>query len=228
MAERREPQSHDQIHVDQNAAFVAALEQLRQRWRAELSGDRERRAIVLAFAIFGLFFIADILVRIKLDEEKSLRSSREFSLRFIENGWKRWKKTHSQPLDDIRDNDGRPLLSWRVRILPYIDEHELYSRFHRNEPWNSPHNIQLLSLMPRVYQNPSLPRLRVSSSPENIGKTVYLAFRSSASSLNSDIGNPASRLPDRSDAAIVAVAAIKSQPVFWTKPEDSPPASSFP
>ena len=41
---------------------------------------------------------------------------------------------------DVRSNDGKPLLSWRVRLLPYLGHQALYNEFHRDEPWDSPHN----------------------------------------------------------------------------------------
>jgi serine/threonine protein kinase len=46
---------------------------------------------------------------------------------------------------------GRPLLSWRVAILPFLGYDELYQQFHREEPWDSPHNKKLLEKMPKVY-----------------------------------------------------------------------------
>src|SRR5262245_14860206 len=51
----------------------------------------------------------------------------------------------------VRDRDGRPLYSWRVLILPYIEEDKLYKEFHLDEPWDSPHNLTLLPRMPKVY-----------------------------------------------------------------------------
>src|SRR5205807_1197555 len=41
-------------------------------------------------------------------------------------------------------NDGKPLLSWRVMLLPYLEQDALYRAFRLDEPWDSPHNIQLL------------------------------------------------------------------------------------
>jgi Protein of unknown function (DUF1559) len=49
---------------------------------------------------------------------------------------------------------GRPLLSWRVLLLPYIEQKALYDRFHLEEPWDSPGNIKLLKEMPRDYAAP--------------------------------------------------------------------------
>src|SRR5262249_41965572 len=46
---------------------------------------------------------------------------------------------------------GKPLLSWRVAILPYIEEDNLYKQFRLDEPWNSEHNLKLLEKMPKSY-----------------------------------------------------------------------------
>ena len=53
----------------------------------------------------------------------------------------------------ICDKNGKPLLSWRVAILPYLDENKLYKQFHLDEPWDSPHNLPLAAKMPDIYAN---------------------------------------------------------------------------
>ncbi|TWT37262.1 hypothetical protein KOR34_22090 [Posidoniimonas corsicana] len=50
------------------------------------------------------------------------------------------------------DADGRPLHSWRVLILPFVGEEELYQQFRLDEPWDSPHNQQLADQMPAVFR----------------------------------------------------------------------------
>src|SRR5947207_661102 len=52
---------------------------------------------------------------------------------------------------DIIGKDGKPLLSWRVAILPYLAEKKLYDEFKLDEPWDSKHNIKLLEKMPKPY-----------------------------------------------------------------------------
>jgi len=56
----------------------------------------------------------------------------------------------------ICDATGRPLLSWRVALLPFVDvaENKLYGEFKLDEAWDSPHNLKLLERMPFVYQTP--------------------------------------------------------------------------
>ena len=46
---------------------------------------------------------------------------------------------------DIRDKAGKPVLSWRVAILPFLDQGELFNEFHLDEPWDSPHNKALVA-----------------------------------------------------------------------------------
>jgi hypothetical protein len=43
-----------------------------------------------------------------------------------------------------RDKAGRPLYSWRVLLLPYLEEPFLYAKFNLDEPWDSPTNKPLL------------------------------------------------------------------------------------
>ena len=47
--------------------------------------------------------------------------------------------------------------SWRVLILPYIEEEQLYKKLHLNEPWDSPHNRAVFDAnpMPRIFGCPS-------------------------------------------------------------------------
>ncbi|MCY3013809.1 MAG: DUF1559 domain-containing protein [Planctomycetota bacterium] len=65
--------------------------------------------------------------------------------------------------------DGRPLLSWRVALLPYLGEEALYREFHLDEPWDSPHNLTLLPRMPGIYVCPSF------MIPPSEGITPYVA-----------------------------------------------------
>jgi hypothetical protein len=51
-------------------------------------------------------------------------------------------------------DDGKPLLSWRVHILPYIEHEDLYNQFHLDEPWDSEHNKTLIEKMPDVFAYP--------------------------------------------------------------------------
>ena len=66
------------------------------------------------------------------------------------------EKTHRLPTGNITVKDGKPLFSWRVAILPYLDyeEAELYKQFHLDEPWDSEHNKALIAKMPVYFRDP--------------------------------------------------------------------------
>lgn len=58
------------------------------------------------------------------------------------------------------DEKGQPLQSWRVLILPYVEQKELYEKIRLDEPWDSEYNRQFHTAVPRIYQCPSANSLR--------------------------------------------------------------------
>jgi RNA polymerase sigma factor (sigma-70 family) len=69
---------------------------------------------------------------------------------------------------NIRDKNGKALLSWRVAILPFIEQEALYRAFKFDEPWDSEHNLKLMAQMP--------PILRVGFEPKGSTHTYYQVF----------------------------------------------------
>jgi hypothetical protein len=56
------------------------------------------------------------------------------------------------------DDKGKPLHSWRVLILPHVEQQELYKQIRLDEPWDSEYNRQFHDQMPHYYQCPSNPK----------------------------------------------------------------------
>jgi hypothetical protein len=131
----------------------------------------------------------------------------------------------------VYDKDGRPLYSWRVLLLPLIEEDALYHQFHLDEPWDSPHNKSLLAMMPKTYQRPGTP-------PQEPYATYYQALDGPGAAFDSDKSNglipfgppglglqqskkisriPASFRDGTSNTILIAEAA---DPVPWTRPVD--------
>ena len=69
------------------------------------------------------------------------------------------------------DKNGKRLLSWRVHLLPYLEQEKLYKEFHLDEPWDSDHNKKLIARMPAVFRSSADPKLTADF------KTTYLAAR---------------------------------------------------
>jgi hypothetical protein len=117
------------------------------------------------------------------------------------------------PMPAIYSRDGKPLLSWRVAILPYIEQDNLSRQFKLDEPWDSPHNIKLLPLMPKIYAP-------VRGKTKEPHSTYYQVF---VGRLTPFIGNQKvglGRIPDGTSNTFMAVEAGEAVP--WTKPEDLP------
>jgi len=55
----------------------------------------------------------------------------------------------------IPDKNGKPMHSWRVLMLPFLEQDALYHQYRFDEPWNGPHNKALADHMPSVYRCPS-------------------------------------------------------------------------
>jgi hypothetical protein len=115
----------------------------------------------------------------------------------------------------VCDKEGRLLLSWRVLLLPYLDEEDLFKRFHLDEPWDSPHNIQLLDQMPDLFALPPW-GTREWCEPHS---SFYQVFVGSGAAFEGCQGMTLpSDFPDGSSNTILIVTASKAVP--WAKPED--------
>ncbi len=109
--------------------------------------------------------------------------------------------------------DGKPLHSWRVLILPYIEQRELYEEFRLDEPWDSDHNLRLLDRMPSSFAAPWTRRVNVSP-----GYTVCRVLVGPGAAFE---GRDGLRLPDDfpDGAANTLLFVEAGEPVPWTKPE---------
>lgn len=110
----------------------------------------------------------------------------------------------------ICDKEGKPLLSWRVALLPYLEQDALYRQFKLDEPWDSPNNKPLIEKMPMIYADP-----RLELKP---GMTTYKAFVGKDAILDWKASRKLNQVTDGfSNTMIVASAG---DPVIWTKPDD--------
>lgn len=118
------------------------------------------------------------------------------------------------PPQALADKGGKKLLSWRVLILPYIEQQALYNEFHLDEPWDSPHNIRLAEIVPRVYSAEGVQQ----SGPY---KTRLVAPLTPSTAF----GKPgdATKFANMSDGLSNTILIVETTPenaVIWTKPED--------
>jgi hypothetical protein len=115
------------------------------------------------------------------------------------------------PAAAICDPNGKPLLSWRVAILPYIEGDNLYKQFHLDEPWDSEHNKKLIPLMPKVYALPNVTK-------DGESTTHYRAFVGNGAGMELKKGTRFADFTDGLSNTLLIVEA--AEPVEWTKPDD--------
>ncbi len=119
--------------------------------------------------------------------------------------------TNAFPAPAITDKDGKPLLSWRVAILPYVEQQALYNKFKLDEPWDSPNNKPLIKEMPSVF-------LCASRKKAEPGTTTYRVFVGEGA-LFDEMGQGVG-LQAITDGTSNTIAIVESDDaVPWTKPE---------
>ena len=123
-----------------------------------------------------------------------------------------YESMHQRLPSNIVAIDGTPLLSWRVAILPYIDEYtqNLYTKFRLNESWDSEHNKALLAKMPPIFKS-------LEDSDTN---TCLLGFEFEGAMFEPDMKMTFGGITDGTSNTLYIIEAAADLAVEWTKPSD--------
>jgi hypothetical protein len=113
---------------------------------------------------------------------------------------------------NVVDKNGKPMLSWRVMILPYIEQDNLFKQFHLDEPWDSEHNKKLIDQMPTTYLMPG------DDAKKHL--TRYQGFNGKGALFDGAVGKKITDITDGTSNTIMVVEGAKG--VIWTKPDDLP------
>jgi len=113
-------------------------------------------AVTIGAGIFVSIMFALVFPVMLASRQAALKSGSASHLKAVVAALKTYEADYgSFPPAFITDVDGRPLHSWRVLLLPYLGYDHIYERYDFSQPWDSPHNMQLLSMMPAEYAAPS-------------------------------------------------------------------------
>jgi hypothetical protein len=108
------------------------------------------------------------------------------------------------------DAKGQPMHSWRVLILPYLGEKDLFERYDFDEPWDGPNNRKLISTPPKVYSCPADdPRHR------KVTTTSYFAVIGPGTPW---LQNPQSQTAQEGHS--IMIVEVSGATVQWTEPKD--------
>lgn len=143
---------------------------------------------------------------------EQLKKSKE-NLKQIVLAMHNYHDVHNAFPQDVTDGNGKPILSWRVLLLPYLEQDQVFKKFALDEPWDGAVNKKLIEDIPAVYAP-----IRVKV--KNKGETFYQGFAG-----NGAVFEPGARLAlfGITDGTSNTIAVVEAgEPVFWTKPGDLP------
>ncbi|HLW68523.1 MAG TPA: DUF1559 domain-containing protein [Gemmataceae bacterium] len=170
-----------------------------------------RYGFATAIAAIGLMVQSSFISAAKADPPTAsqIRMSQN-NLKQIVLSFHNYASAYPNMPNNVYDQSGKPLLSWRVLILPFLEEDKLYKEFKLDEPWDSENNKKLIARMPKVYAP-----IRVKAKE---GETFYQGFVGDKTVFGPGkvIKLPASFPDGTSNTALVLEAG---DPIIWTKPD---------
>jgi hypothetical protein len=101
--------------------------------------------------------------------------------------------------------------SWRIDVLPFVEQQSLYDKYHFEEPWDSEANQEFAKQMPIMFRSPF-------DTDQQSTNTSYFVFTGDAAMFPLEKGAKFSQVKDGTSKTLMLVEAKK--PVPWTKPED--------
>jgi hypothetical protein len=162
-------------------------------------------------------------------QEHGKRASKMNDMKLIGLAMHNFESANGFLPSNIVDKEGKPLLSWRVAILPYSDQENFIDKFHLDEPWDSPHNLAVAKqAAPDVYCRNNHDGMTTYLRPVYEGWDLAAA-RGDTQPIEKKLSDrrfflqPGDKLRDITDGlsnTIMIAEVAPEHAVFWTKPED--------
>lgn len=108
--------------------------------------------------------------------------------------------------------------SWRVAILPFIEQQALYESYRFDEPWDSEHNKRIAETVVPAFQSPF-------DNPSSTN-TSYFVLTGRETLFRDNLGTKLRQITDGTSMTLMVVEAKRDIP--WTKPEDIPYSADTP
>ena len=147
----------------------------------------------------GMLLPAVGQVRKAARQTESLNNLRQMALASLN-----YESAHMKfPVDDEK-------FSWRVRILPFLEEGNLHDQINFDEPWDSEHNKKILAKTPKLFQAPG--------SKVAEGMTVYRSFKGTLGGRDGK-GIDFGKITDGSSNTILVAQVPDEMATHWAKPD---------
>jgi prepilin-type processing-associated H-X9-DG protein len=178
--------------------------------------------VIIFGSLFGLLCftaipVALLLPAVQAAREAARRSACTNNLKQIAIALHSYHDTYKTfPPAYIADKDGKPMHSWRVLILPFLEDPDaaaIHKEYDFNEPWDGPNNKKLAARAPAVFHCPS--------SDDSDQTTNYVAVVGDDTAWP---GDTATKLDEiiKGDGASRTILVVESagSGIGWTEPRD--------
>jgi type II secretory pathway pseudopilin PulG len=116
------------------------------------------------------------------------------------------------PAPMLPDKDGRPSISWRVSLLPFIEQTPLFDRYDSNNPWDAPSNAFVRSQRLKIYESPT-------AGEKTPGKTNYVVVVGQNTAFRPNQNTNFGKIVDGTSNTIF-VLEIANSDIEWSEPRD--------
>ena len=171
----------------------------------------------LILLLFCLFFLLSLLLpALNTSRERARGATCLSNLKQIALAIHQYRQVNGCfPPACIADKNGKPMHSWRVLVLPYLDQAALYKTYDFSVPWDAPKNRGSLSKCPKVYICPSDPPISKSAIP-----TSYVAVVGSGAAWAGEKSRIAAGDFPGGLRDTILLVEVAGSGIAWTEPKD--------
>lgn len=167
------------------------------------------------FLLCGGVMVALLLPAVNAARQAALRMETQNDMKMIALGVHNYHDTYGQfPPLYVTDADGNPASSWRVSLLPFIEEMSLSDRWEDGQPWDSDANKPLLEQTPSLYR-----ALGDSSTGPHDGECHVFAIRDPQALLSGDEPRRFRDVLDGTSNTLFALY-LPNRSAPWSAPQD--------
>ncbi len=165
-------------------------------------------ALLLTFVVGGAF----LYFPIRDAQRAAIASSSQSRLNQLQLAMRNYHDVHgSFPPAYIAADDGTPVHSWRVLILPFVEGHTLVDEYDFDEPWNGPNNILLADRMPDIFH--------MFSEPESSRFTNIVAIAGAGTAFPGAATTSIDGFSDGLENTLL-LTEISNSSICWLDPRD--------
>ncbi len=171
---------------------------------------------VIAGAVLGVLLVLGLLALLPLvnvTSKSAKRTSCMNNLRQLTIAVHNYHQVYGMlPPAYVADEQGKPMHSWRVLMLPFVEQAVMYESYRFEEPWNSVNNRAATAVAPSVFQCPEAQGM-------NSPNTNYLFIVGEGTLFERDNAATFADVKDGLSNTILIVEVGRSD-IHWAEPRD--------